>query len=576
LERALAEDRLPEFWADRDVRRIVAQLYRRDGGPRPEEVRWERFRHAYGPAGDVPGLLHRLAHTDPAVAAPALSTLWNNVRHQGTASAAGPLTSPFLLRIAAKPGVRQRHLLLHLAADLGRINYYGVASRSGLLRTTDTADEQGVDSCGYPVAWSIQAGQYVLAMDTPILLTLLHDPDPRVRISAAYALAAASDHHAHVNDALRQRLRTDAEPAVRISLVLGIAQIHTEDGVAEACLPWARQLWSDPGQPPDVRLGGAIAWLCLTDTPPPAPLLDTLADTVTSSAARWIRDVPWAESVDQHGGLGPWLARLLDDAPSPRLTLTRRLAASTQSLTRVHACRTAYDIAARWRPPTDTAVTVLGELITDPDPYVARTAACLLTRVGDAATTVADPLAAALRHDDLRPWAVTALAHAGDSRAVAPLADLLRQPTNPWPPSIVAPDLHLIDHLHPHAATLIPPIAHRLRHCNHEWDPIVHDLIRGLGSWGAAASNAVTALTDCLTQTHQPRPHHHHPRTDRPRRHHSHTPARHRRWSRRPPHRTTGLGPMADHRRERRPHRRHPRPDRRNPTPQPPRATPDR
>src|SRR6266545_1838110 len=485
-DRAMAEDKLDDFWADRDVRRVVAQLPRGDGAPRLDDVDWDRFHHAYGPASDVPVLLARLNDPDPAAASEALGVLANNLRHQGGTSCAGPLAVPFLIRLAADPDVHHRWQLLDLAGEIGRRNHFGRDTRTGLLRCAD--DEERYDNHGYPEQWSIQAGRDALAADTAVLLSLLDYPDSHVR---------------EITDGLRHRLRSETEPPVRISLLLAIAQIaHEHQQQLDVTAAWVQSLWSDPVHPLDVRLGAGIAWLCLTDAPPPTPLLDLLGHAVTPQTASWMREVPWPDDIDYHGGLGTWLVRLLlNDTPGTDTALTLRLAASPHPQTRIAAIRAGYDILLWSRSATDEIVAAIAERLADPSHPVAVVAARYLGRVGTATTTVADQLAEALdhHHDEVRAWAAVGLAHCGDPRAVAPLARLLGQDRCPWPASKawgadIRTPVRLLDAMRPYAAGLLPALIERLREGGDGWRPLARDLVRGVGCWGADGGPAALAV----------------------------------------------------------------------------------
>ncbi len=485
-----------------DVRRVIAALHSRDGDPALGDVAWGMFAHAYGWATDVPLLLRQLSNPDPEAAAAALSTLWNNLRHQGNTSSAGALAVPFLIRTAADASVHHRGSMLDLAAELARRNHFGYDSRTDLLQADD---RECYDNFGYPGRWSLQAGRDALAADAPILLALLDDPDPDVRCAAAYGLAAASSDALRIARGLRARLQTEPEPHVRISLILAIAQIAREHGDPTAARDWAHALWSDPAEGPDVRLGAAIAWLCLTDAPAPVALLDLLGQAATPQLAAAMRQVPWPDDIDEHGGLAAWLVRLLDDAPEPRTALTRRLRTSPDPATRLSAIRAGWEIAAQWRPPTDEIMAGLADQLTDPDPTVALVAARYLGRVGAAARPVAHKLAAAIsdNDDEVTAWMAVALAHCGDRRAVAPLVRLLGQGYCPWPtPARWGHDIHLperiLDALGPDAAKLLPVVTERLTTGSDAWTEITRDLVRGLGTWGPDAADAARPISSVL------------------------------------------------------------------------------
>ncbi|MEJ3744352.1 HEAT repeat domain-containing protein [Actinomycetes bacterium KLBMP 9797] len=197
--------------------------------------------------------------------------------HQGQTSAAAPAV-PFLLRAAADPSTPHRAALLLLVAEAGRREHFGDGTRAGLLRVADL--EERYDHAGHSMNRSVRAVRDAITADAPILVALLDDADPRVRCAACYALAATSADHAPLVAALRARFDVesvegpnsvdpdvvseadDEVAAVRASLVLAIAQLglaHRDERV----VGWSRAWWSDPGQPPEVRVSAALAWLCL-------------------------------------------------------------------------------------------------------------------------------------------------------------------------------------------------------------------------------------------------------------------------------------------------------------------------
>ncbi|MGW8685423.1 hypothetical protein ACWGNN_31155 [Streptomyces sp. NPDC055817] len=49
---------------------------------------------------------------------------------------------------------------------------------------------------------------------------------------------------------------------------MAIAQLAREHQ-DEHAPAWARDLWSDPGRSPEIRIGAGLAWLCLVGDPSP-------------------------------------------------------------------------------------------------------------------------------------------------------------------------------------------------------------------------------------------------------------------------------------------------------------------
>jgi HEAT repeat protein len=488
-----------------DVRQYLTKLLA-SGEPSLDEVDWGRFHHAYGAAGDVPDLLRALSARDRQHAAASLSTLWNRVRHQGGSSAPAALAVPFLLRAAAERAVHNRAQLLLLAAEAGHRNHFGRDRREDLLQVGDLPEEAAFDGSGYPVQWTVQAARAALTAGAPLLIELLDDPDPAVRAHAAYALATSAPAPPRARHELRARLTVEREPPVRISLVLAVTQLAVEQADDPGIVAWTQQLWTSQGNPPDVRLAGALAWLCATQARPPAALLDLLTALAGAPAAQWLQDVPWPDDIDYHGGLAAWLVSFLGEEPEAQARLTTNLIAQPGHIAAASACRAAHDVARVWRARTDEMLGLLVGCLGHRDRTVRVAAIRLLARGGDVPAQVAEPVAAVLDDDDpeLRAWAAATLAHRGDARAVAPLTELLTRTECPWPcawTASSAPPQRLPDMLGQYADALVPAVMYRLAQpgtgC---WHHVRHDLLHGLATWHNQAADATVALTDLLAR----------------------------------------------------------------------------
>ncbi|WP_234355891.1 hypothetical protein [Kitasatospora aureofaciens] len=292
----------PERWAgtDCDVRTAVGAIPpEAKDGFRYDEVPWQRFRHFYGPGEEIPGLLTTLGSADTEAADKALWQLWINLHHQGSTIAVGALAVPFLLRTATTGHPELRARTLRLVAEIGRCQHMGDGSREGLLQV---AEEplliEGSTMC--PVDWTIQAARQAVTDDLPLLLPLLSDPAPEVRSVTAYVLAAATDEIPRVSSALRFKLANEDDAVARVSLILAIAQLareHQDDHAPR----WARDLWSDPGRPPEARIGAGLAWLCLGTDPVPDELRTLLTDPDIPQYDALLQPVPWLTWADAPG-----------------------------------------------------------------------------------------------------------------------------------------------------------------------------------------------------------------------------------------------------------------------------------
>ncbi|MEU9438841.1 hypothetical protein [Streptomyces sp. NPDC048252] len=67
---------------------------------------------------------------------------------------------------------------------------------------------------GYPAGWSVAAARAAITAGAPVLLPLLNDFDPAIRIDAAYALATAADPDHTIRTDLTTRLATEQDAIV--------------------------------------------------------------------------------------------------------------------------------------------------------------------------------------------------------------------------------------------------------------------------------------------------------------------------------------------------------------------------
>ncbi|MEV0565104.1 HEAT repeat domain-containing protein [Dactylosporangium sp. NPDC050588] len=481
--------------------------------PTPDDVDWAAFEHFYGRADDVPALLRGLLDPDPETTERSLATLGNRVCHQGGSSAPAALAVPFLIRAAAGPGVHGREGLLLLAAQAVRSDRSRQALRSDLLRVADDGD-----SFGGP---SPEAARAAVLAGVPSLLPLLGDAAPGNRSAAAYALATVPPAGSpEAAAALRGRLAVEADPAVRISLVLAVAQLALDHGDAAEVVAWAGDLCGGEVHPLDVRFAAVLAWLCATPAAPPEPLLRLLL-AGAEEAESWMRRVPWMSQQLDHG-MGTWLVALLGDThefplrPDPvgrpaaegrevAGRFTAALMTHDDPAVVVSACEAAARQVRMWRDGTGAMLELLAECLHHPSRTVRSAVGSRLARCGAVPDRVADRVAAVLDHDDdpeLRGWAALTLAHRGDARAVAPLIDLLTAGTCALPEGWIWMDRtpqRLLDLLRPHAAALLPAVVHRLTAGDVDgWRHVRQDLVAGLSSWREEAAGAAEALARLL------------------------------------------------------------------------------
>ncbi|HEU5024901.1 MAG TPA: hypothetical protein VFV01_08260 [Spirillospora sp.] len=427
-----------------------------------DRIDWSALRHAYGSAGDVPGLLRAIAdERDPST--DAVGELDARIYHQGGfVCDAATAALPYLVELVASPGTADRIGLLDL---LGRLVHEANAV-------------PGVDP-GWPDAW---------AAALPRLLALLDDPDAAVRRELASTLSsAASDADAIVPE-LRARWDGQDDGAVRLGIVLAAGDLAS--GCTALVLPetllWLRDLRASDD--PQLRLAAGLALSAAVGAQ--RPDLAAAIEALGGDIAVW-RDVPWVggvspDLVPYFGGgasrLLGWIAARTEDDPPARLDLCTAFIGDDDADKRIGAVRIAAHLLTERRSPVGRLLPHLAALSGDASPAARSHAVLLLAALDEGdpdllAARLADgaPLS---RYGDERvsDFAAWGLAWRKDPRCVPYLVERLAG-TPPLtdafsgsvftmsPPSI----LYSLAPLSGHADVLLPAIrAHgRPRHRPH-------------------------------------------------------------------------------------------------------------
>lgn len=166
---------------------------------------WVSVSHAYGPAGDLPGLLRALAEGG-SDAEEALSELYSCLLHQGTVYSASVDAVPYLARIAAAAGPGTAEVLCLLG---------------GLAESDDE--------------WEIAPGavRAAVAAQIPLLTTLLAHEDVNVRQLTGWTLGHTRD-TGPAPVALRSRWTAEADPGVRAELLIALGRVDLSGPAVES------------------------------------------------------------------------------------------------------------------------------------------------------------------------------------------------------------------------------------------------------------------------------------------------------------------------------------------------------
>ncbi|MFF0451533.1 hypothetical protein ACFYT4_35135 [Streptomyces sp. NPDC004609] len=191
-----------------------------------DEVDWAALEHAYGPAEEVPGLLHGLASDDPAMRELALDGMYATVHHQGDVYDSTLACIPFLLELVADPSVQDRGGIVELLTSIGGIDLDGDDE-------LDLEDEEFEFAANYAMAASaITAG-------ADVFLGLVDSDDRGVRLAVPLALATLHSEPELVLGLLRERLKVEQDPEVRFACVEAGGRIALRhDGLNPEVVKW--------------------------------------------------------------------------------------------------------------------------------------------------------------------------------------------------------------------------------------------------------------------------------------------------------------------------------------------------
>jgi hypothetical protein len=304
-----------------------------------------------------------------------------------------------LLRHAAEPAAELRPEVLHMLAAVA---------------TATVASERRVTE-PEPGAVGSADCRTALHDGLPVLLALLDDREPGVRIAAAGVLGELAWCAAEVVPQVRSRFAAERANDVRLALVLAVG--HLLDGAAPApaggadperrrALRWLSRRRG--GEDPALRLAAAL--LARRRGRSPAGDLPALLDGLAG-----------AEPVPLPGvRLSDWVAQELGADREARIAVAARLF-DVRGGAGPDALRAAAAVICTWRSAAAALLPVVAERLTDPDPAVRAGAAHLVAVAGAGdpdryadrlGTLLADPAA---RVADLAAWG---LARMGDERCL--------------------------------------------------------------------------------------------------------------------------------------------------------------
>jgi hypothetical protein len=277
-----------------------------------DRVTWADYRHAYGPAVDVPDLLRALAAGDEGARDRAKYALYGALWHEGAVYEASARAASFLIELLAPGANADKAFVLHYLADL--------ASGPSFLDVRQGAGEAGRDGpASRPAAAAAELGwareaHGAARRGVPMYLAMARGhADADVRAAAFRLLSRFPQDAAELAAPALDASRADGDEVVRASALFAFDWLAGERRRVEAACDAV--LRGD--RSPFARWAAAWVWAAGARAATPPPVAEVLATALAEPGrfeaplARlgWFDAEPLAVTARAFGALGPLYAR---------------------------------------------------------------------------------------------------------------------------------------------------------------------------------------------------------------------------------------------------------------------------
>jgi hypothetical protein len=211
-----------------------------------DDLPWGDYRHAYGPADDVPQALRQLTARQAKVRSAAYDRLFSTIAHQGAIYSATAQAVPFLLALLRQSDLPDRHKLLDLLIAIREGGSWHAAHRDELIAEGDFSLEDYEEAVSEELYW---VEQTYAAVDRGLgmFIKQLGSDDPRVRARAARLLAVFHHRRDLVLPAMQSHYAFEQDEVVKASTLMGIVRLIADKfDEAEAALD---KVWAIEGSP---------------------------------------------------------------------------------------------------------------------------------------------------------------------------------------------------------------------------------------------------------------------------------------------------------------------------------------
>ena len=193
-----------------------------------DQIPWRNYHDAYGPSAGTPGNLRMLASNDPKKRAKGLDELAYTIYHQGTVYEATVHAVPFLLEMLAEPTYTGKTDVLELLRWISEGTSYHDVHQHLTFKKDKAESLQYQERVRTEKGWVAQIAAEI-RKGTNLLVALLKDPDPDIRIGVTELLVRLKDVRAQARASLLDQMRSDPDPSVRAAALATIAVVDPQD-----------------------------------------------------------------------------------------------------------------------------------------------------------------------------------------------------------------------------------------------------------------------------------------------------------------------------------------------------------
>lgn len=200
-----------------------------------DAIDWSRLNTCYGHSEEIPVALRNLLSDDAALHRVAFGTLHTELTHQGSIYEASVYVAPFLLELLALPDMPDKLSLVGLLANLGSKNaYLGDSFQELAMRLlfkdmaqAGRGESPDLQKRRSEYRMAVEKTHQVVREGLPLILSLLTDDDPAMRMSVAYLLTFFPEDASWVSPIVVAQLSKEEDECVISCFLLCLGHLRS-------------------------------------------------------------------------------------------------------------------------------------------------------------------------------------------------------------------------------------------------------------------------------------------------------------------------------------------------------------